>query len=87
MPIVNNKNDPDIPGRTIAQIAIKPPIKKLNSDGFCVWPELKPKIKNVATATRTIYTNLREFHVATILTPVSIETATSPKKSPAIGLG
>ena len=87
MPIVNNKNEPDIPGRTIAQIAIKPPTKKLNSDGFCVWPELKPRIKNVATATRTMQTNLRELHAATILTPVCIEIATSPKKSPAIGLG
>ena len=44
-------NEPDMPGKIIAQIASEPAIKYMIGEGSWAGPDWKPSEKNVAPAT------------------------------------
>ena len=76
-------NEPEMPGRIIAQIATAPPPKNTSSDGSSMRPDRSPSRANTTTAvTRTTPTREASTPSSNSRNATTTEPATRPRKSP-----
>src|SRR5690606_2455154 len=87
MPIIRSMNDPETPGRIIAQMATAPDPKKAHNGGSTTVPPRKPRNQNVTIAAATSTPTVTASRRSTIRQATNIDPATKPKNRPAMWSG
>ena len=87
MPSMSRRNEPDTPGRIMAQMAMAPDTKKIHGAGSLTSPLRRPSTRNATTATPATMARRRPSQPSTSPAATMMEPTTSPKKVAAISTG
>ena len=87
MPIINKMNEPEMPGKIMAQIASAPAPSNINALGSDTGPDWNASTKNSTRPTARVMTACCAFGSLSNLRATIIEPTTRPKNKPAIDSG
>ena len=84
---MRSKNDPERPGRIMAQMAMAPAAKSSRGEGSLSGPFCHPKPANTLVPTRVTTASRRGFQVGMSRQEMMSEPMTKPRKRPAMFSG